>query len=100
MKNVKLATLAATFAVTALTALSFTPAQAADDFECDFREFRKAQQISGPALVSEVPGTMTPIPLNAVKVLDRSIAKKVLVQALYARRTETGPPPATDSRCS
>ena len=89
MTNVRLATLAATFAVTAMTVLSAMPAQA-KDFECDFRKFRKAQEITGPALIAEVPKSMTPIPLNAVKVLDKSIAKKVLVQALYARQTETG----------
>ena len=72
--------------------LADTPALAGanDVLECDFREFRNALRSPGPALVAEVPGTMSPIPLNAVQVTDKSITRKVLVEGLFARRTPTG----------
>lgn len=57
--------------------------------KCDFRPYKKVRA-AGPAIVTDVPNTMTPIPLNAVQIVDRNIMKKILPQAVFARRTETG----------
>lgn len=43
----------------------------------------------GPALVANVPNSMTPIDLNAVQMTDRKLWKSVIVEGLFARRTET-----------
>ena len=40
-----------------------------------------------PALAPDVPGQLTPIPLNAARPTDTGIAKKVAVQSVHARRT-------------
>jgi hypothetical protein len=57
--------------------------------KCDFRGFKKLGP-SGPAIVSGIPGTMTPIALNSIQIIDKNIAKKILPQAVFARRTDTG----------
>jgi hypothetical protein len=45
-------------------------------------------EASGPALVAEIPRAMTPVPLNALQVIDPDIARKLVVQSVDARRTE------------
>ena len=57
--------------------------------ECDFYQQQKAQQSPGPALVSQVPDALSPVPLNAVQITDQKIARKIMVQGVYARRTPT-----------
>jgi hypothetical protein len=56
---------------------------------CDFTPYLNAQT-AGPAVVGPLPGTMSPVPLNTVRVIDPRIGNKVLVQSVMARRTETG----------
>lgn len=48
-----------------------------------------ADSPGGPALVANVPTSMTPIDLNAVLMTDRNLWKSVVVEGLFARRTET-----------
>ena len=48
-----------------------------------------APSFGGPALVANVPRSMTPIDLNAVQMTDRRLWKSVIVEGLFARRTET-----------
>ena len=57
--------------------------------KCDFGAFKRLGP-SGPAIVSGVKGAMTPIALNSVQIIDKKIAKKILPQAVFARRTDTG----------
>ncbi|WP_417461107.1 hypothetical protein [Kordiimonas sp.] len=64
-------------------------ASAQNVVKCDFRAFKKLGP-SGPAIVSGVRGAMTPIALNSVQIIDKNIAKKILPQGVFARRTDTG----------
>lgn len=57
--------------------------------KCDFSSVRKAPVPQGPALEAVVKGAMTEVPLNSVQYIDKAITRKVLVQRLYARRSET-----------
>ena len=56
---------------------------------CDFTSYLNAPP-AGPVLLEPLPGTLTPVPLNTVRITDPRIGNKVLVQAVEARRTETG----------
>ena len=60
---------------------------------CDFSAYQSfgldQAPPTGPALVSPVPGALQPMPLDTVNVTDRDILRKVLVQSVAARRTET-----------
>lgn len=49
----------------------------------------RPQAAAGDALVSQAYGAMTPIPLNAVQFTSSSLARQVVVQELFARRTPT-----------
>lgn len=57
--------------------------------ECDFRAQKKAGRAPGPAMVAPVIKALTPLSLNSVQIGDKSIAKKILVQSVNARRTQT-----------
>jgi hypothetical protein len=50
----------------------------------------KRAPMTGDALVANVPGAMRPIPLDAVQFIDKKMAKSVIVEGLFQRRTETG----------
>lgn len=56
---------------------------------CDMWDAKRSVSPGGPALVANVSTAMTPIDLNAVQMTDRKLAGKVLVEAIFARRTET-----------
>lgn len=56
---------------------------------CKTRKASKAGAYAGPALVANVPKSMTPIDLNAVQFTDKALTKQVIVEGLFARRTET-----------
>ena len=56
---------------------------------CSVGKARAAQSSGGPALVANVPRAMTPIDLNAVQMTDKSVTRRVVVEGLFARRTET-----------
>ena len=56
---------------------------------CDFTPYLTAQA-QQPALMPPLAGTMAPVPINTARVVDAQVANKVLIQAVAARRTETG----------
>jgi uncharacterized protein YcfL len=59
---------------------------------CDFRKLSSPgqdQDLPRPALVSPAPGALQPMPLETVNITDRNILRKVMVQSVAARRTET-----------
>lgn len=57
---------------------------------CDFTPMLTVAAPAEAVLVAPIPGTMNPMPLNTVSITDAGITNKVLVQAVGARRTETG----------
>ena len=57
--------------------------------KCKTWQARRAAPVAGPALVANVPKSMTPIDLNAVQFTDKPLTRQVLVEGLFARRTET-----------
>lgn len=42
---------------------------------------------AGPALVANIPRSMTPISLNAVQMTDKTLRRRMLVEGLFATRT-------------
>ena len=72
-------------------ALLAAPAQARENrpVKCDIGDAKAAPSLGGPALVANVPSSMTAIDLNAVQMTDKKLAKRVVVEAMFARRTET-----------
>ncbi len=85
--------------LTALTALAAiivaasatTPGAEAREnrpLKCKTSAARKAPNGTGPALVANVPRAMTPIDLNAVQMTDKALTRNVLVEGLWAERTE------------
>lgn len=79
------------FAVAALTLLWANGASAAENRElkCKISAARADRGGGGPALVANIPKAMTPIDLNAVLMTDKAVRKAVIVEGLFARRTET-----------
>jgi len=57
--------------------------------KCKTWQARRAAPVAGPALVANVPKSMTPIDLNAVQFTDKPLTRQMLVEGLFARRTET-----------
>ncbi|MBW8910516.1 MAG: hypothetical protein JF564_01140 [Sphingomonas sp.] len=78
-------------ATMAAGAMLASPSQARENrpVKCDIGDAKAAPSAGGPALVANVPSAMTPIDLNAVQMTDKKLAKKVIVEAMFARRTET-----------
>lgn len=80
------------FAATGLLAASLAaqPAEARENrvVKCKISAARADLGSSGPALVANVPRSMTPISLNAVQWTDKRLERKVVVEGLFARRTE------------
>lgn len=56
--------------------------------KCKARKARRSAPYAGPALVANVPQSMTPIDLNAVQFTDKTLTREVIVEGLFARRTE------------
>ena len=82
----------ATALTAVLAALACAPnAQAAENrvVKCDTYAARHEPAPGGPALVANVARAMVPIDLNAVQMTDRKLTRAVLVEGLWARRTET-----------
>lgn len=77
-------------ALVALAALSHPAAEARENrvVKCKISAARADPGSSGPALVANVPRSMTPISLNAVQWTDKRIERKMVVEGLFARRTE------------
>ncbi|WP_296717388.1 hypothetical protein [Erythrobacter sp.] len=57
--------------------------------KCKTGKARKAPGYAGAALVANVPRSMTPIDLNAVQFADKALTRDMVVEGLFARRTET-----------
>ncbi|MCA1939990.1 MAG: hypothetical protein LDL26_03235 [Caenispirillum bisanense] len=83
----RLAALAGTMTAVALGVAACAPQPAV---QCDFTPLMANRAASPPMLGPLVPGTMQPVPLNAVSVIDETIIRKVLVQSVRAGRTPTG----------
>lgn len=60
-----------------------------DVVRCKTSVAREQGQSSGPALIANVPSSMTPISLNAVQFADKKLSRSIVVEGLYARRTPT-----------
>jgi len=58
--------------------------------QCDFTPMMQTDAAGDPALLPLTPGTMKPMALNTVSVIDAGIRRKVLVQSVQASRTATG----------
>jgi hypothetical protein len=56
--------------------------------KCNISAARADQGSSGPALVANVPRSMTPISLNAVQMTDKTLRRKMVVEGLFAMRNE------------
>ncbi|HWV60564.1 MAG TPA: hypothetical protein VN034_07920 [Sphingopyxis sp.] len=85
-KNILLA-----IGTTALALSMSVPAVPAENrvVKCKTGAARKANAPAGPALVANIPRSMSPIDLNAVQFIDRDLTKRVVVEGLFARRTPT-----------
>ncbi len=57
--------------------------------KCKTGKARKAPEYAGAALVANVPRSMTSIDLNAVQFTDKALTREMVVEGLFARRTET-----------
>lgn len=56
--------------------------------KCNISAARADPGSSGPALVANVPRSMTPISLNAVQMTDKTLRRKMVVEGLFAMRNE------------
>jgi hypothetical protein len=56
--------------------------------ECHFGKLPKTSA-EAPTLDIVAPGVLSPIPLNSVQYTDKAITRKVMVQELFVRRSET-----------
>lgn len=57
--------------------------------KCKTGKATRAAPVAGPALVANVPKSMTPIDLNAVQFTDKPLTRQMVVEGLFARRTDT-----------
>lgn len=77
------------FGLTILLAMGVSvSAQAAENtlVTCKTSRARAAGPSGGPALVANVPSSMTPIDLNAVLFTDKKLSKSVIVETVQAMR--------------
>lgn len=83
-------TLAAPLVAAAL-GLGLAPAAATENkpLKCYTGRARAAGPSGGPALVANVPRSMTPIDLNAVLFTDKQLGKQMIIEAVFAERTPT-----------
>lgn len=79
-------------AFAALTVLCVSaPAETRENrpLKCKTSKARGAKSPGGPALVANVPRSMTPIDLNAVMMTEKKLGREMVVEGLFAQRTET-----------
>ena len=57
--------------------------------KCNISAARADGGSGGPALVANVPRSMTPITLNAVQMTDKSLRRKMVVEGLFALRNDS-----------
>jgi hypothetical protein len=77
------------FGLTILLAMGVSVAAAAAEntvVRCETWRARAAGPSGGPALVANVPSSMTPIDLNAVLFTDKKLSKSVVVETVQAMR--------------
>ncbi len=76
----------------ALLAATAAPALATENkvVSCQTYLARWAKRTGGPALVANVPSSITPIDLNAVLFTDKMLDRQVIVEGLFAQRTPVG----------
>lgn len=79
--------IAALLAPSLLVAVS-TEASENRVLKCKTSAARGMTGAGGPALVANVPRAMTPIDLNAVQMTDKALTRRVVVEGLWAQRTE------------
>ncbi len=91
MTPIKISVVAACVVVAAMVA-GTAPGAATENkvVHCRTSAAREAGPSGGPALVANVPGSMTPIDLNAVLMTDKKLARQVIVEGLFAQRGGTG----------
>ena len=72
------------------TALLPAPAFARENrvLKCRTSAARGAQSPGGPVLVANVSRSMTPIDLNAVQMTDKALTRRMVVEGVFARRSE------------
>ncbi|HEY0838160.1 MAG TPA: hypothetical protein VGE72_29900 [Azospirillum sp.] len=60
--------------------------------QCDFTPLTMGEEVlpAGPVLVAPTPGTMRPVPLDTVSILDGGLRSRVMVQSVTAGRTAVG----------
>ena len=103
------------FLLLAVAGLLSAPAAARENrvLKCRTSAARHAPSPGGPAFVANIPRSMTPIDLNAVQMTDKALTRKMVVEGLFARRSEmdnlevtarfvncTGQPMAVQARAS
>lgn len=76
-------------AVTASLVANGAAARENRPLKCNIGAARASGYTGGPALVANVSRASTPIDLNAVLMTDKPLWKSVVVEGLFARRTET-----------
>jgi len=60
------------------------------ELKCWTGRARHAEMPDGPALVANVARSMRPIALDAVQFTDKQLTKKMVVEGLFNRETESG----------
>lgn len=90
-KHIPFAALMLAGAMAAASAFVSQPAAARENqvVKCKVNKARKAPGYAGAALVANVAKSMTPIDLNAVQFTDKDLTRRMLVEGLFARRTNT-----------
>jgi hypothetical protein len=79
----------AAFACVILSAAAATAqVRPQDQLKCDFSKANRAPATQA-AVTPLVRGAFTPIPLETVQLIDKSLSRKIVAQGVEARRTET-----------
>lgn len=67
------------------------PAVAAENqvVKCHTSRARASGLSGGPALIANIPRSMSPIELNGVQMTDKKLTKSVIVEGMFAMRTPT-----------
>ncbi len=74
-----------------LALLAQTAAEARENrtVKCYTYRARWAESSGGPALVANIPSSMTPIDLNGVQFTDKKLGRSMIIEAVFAQRTPT-----------
>jgi hypothetical protein len=70
------------------SAVAQTPVRPQAQLKCDF--YKANRPVGAAAVIAPVTrGAFTPIPLESVQLIDKSLSRKIVAQGVEARRTET-----------